>query len=63
MAQDLEHLDSQHKCSQTEEEFTIDKALPMIVPKIKCHRFKSKETFSKFLQFLSDLLPLKICRV
>jgi hypothetical protein len=63
VAQDQEPLDKHLKCSQIEAEFTIDKALPMIVQKIKCHRFKSRETFSKSLQFPSDQLLQKICRV
>jgi hypothetical protein len=60
---DLEHLDRHLKCLQIEAEFTIDKALPTIVQKTKCHRFKSREIFSKSLQFLFDQLPRKICRV
>jgi len=60
---DLEHLDRHLKYLRIEVEFTIDKALQTIVPKTKCLRFKSRETFSKSLQFLSDQLLQKIRKV
>lgn len=61
---DLGHQDKHLKCLQIEQvEFTIDKALPTIVLKTKCHRFKSREMFSKFLQFLFDQLLQKILKV
>ena len=48
--------------SQIEEEYTIDKLVETIVPKIKCLRYRSRGIFSKSLQFLFALLLLKICR-
>jgi hypothetical protein len=59
----LEHLDRHLKCLQIEVEFIIDKVLPTIVLKTKCRKFKSRETFSKFLQFQFDQLLQKIRRV
>ena len=48
--------------SQIGVECTIDRALQMIVPRIRCHRSKSRGTFNRYHQFLLDQPHLKICK-